>query len=69
MNNNCYDLVEPNAMKEIHAIREENFERTKDLSPDERSRLGSESAIPIAKRHGFRIVPMPICDSYTGVDC
>ena len=49
---------EPNAMKEIHAIRVENFERTKNLSPDERNRLRSESALPIAQQYGFRIVPM-----------
>lgn len=49
---------EPNAMKEIHAIRAENFERTKDLSPDERNRLRSESAMPIAEQYGFRVVPI-----------
>lgn len=48
---------EPNAMKEIHAIRVDNFIRTKDMPPDERSRLRSESAIPIAEEYGFRIVP------------
>ena len=48
---------EPNAMKEIHAIRVQNFERTKDLSPAERSRLRSEAAKPIAEKYGFRVVP------------
>ena len=49
--------IESNAMKEIHAIRAENYERTKDLSPEERSRLRAESAMPVAEQYGFRIVP------------
>ena len=47
---------EPNAMREIHAIRVDNFERTKDLSPVERSRLRSESVAPITEKYGFRVV-------------
>jgi len=48
---------EPNAMKEVHAIRVQNYERTKYLSPEERSRLRSESAMPVVEQYGFRIVP------------
>ena len=50
-------LNEPAAFKEIHAIRLDNFERTKDLAPEERSRLRSDSAMPVVKKYGFRIVP------------
>jgi len=50
-------LNEPNAMKEIHAIRAENFEQTKNLSPEERSRLRRETTMPVAEQYGFRIVP------------
>jgi hypothetical protein len=49
---------EPDSMKEIHAIRAENYERTKNLSPDERNRLRSESILPIATQYGFRVVPI-----------
>jgi len=48
---------EPAAMKEIHAIRLDNFEHTKELTPEERSRLRSESAMPVVEKYGFRIVP------------
>jgi hypothetical protein len=48
---------EPNALKEIHAIRLDNFEHTREFTPEERSRLRSESAMPIVKKYGFRIVP------------
>lgn len=48
---------ETDSMKEIHTIRIENYERTKDLSPDERSQLRSKAAKPIAEKYGFRIVP------------
>ena len=48
---------EPTAMKEIHAIRLDNFEHTKELTPEERSRLRSESAMPVVEKYGFRIVP------------
>ena len=47
---------EQNAMKEIHDIRTENYEQTKDLSPAERSRRRAETARPVAERYGFRIV-------------
>ena len=50
-------INEPNAMKEIHAIRVDNYERTKDLPPDERSRLRSEAVLPVVEEYGFRIVP------------
>ena len=49
---------ETKTMREIHTIRADNYERTKDLSPGERSRLRSESAQPVAKQYGFRIVPI-----------
>jgi len=49
-------LNEPNAMREIHAIRTKNFEQTKDLSPEDRSRLRRESTMHIAEKHNFRIV-------------
>ena len=48
---------EPKAINEIHAIRAQNYERTKDLSPAERSRMRSESVMPIMKKYKFRIVP------------
>ena len=47
---------EPRAMKEIHTIRAQNYERTKDLTPEERNRLRSESAGHIAERYGFRVI-------------
>jgi hypothetical protein len=50
---------ETNPMKEIHAIRIENFERTKNLSPEERSKLRSETAVSIVKHYGLRLVPIP----------
>ena len=53
------NLNEPNAMKEIHAIRADNYERTKNMTPEERSRLRSESAKDIAEKYGFRIVSKP----------
>ena len=48
---------EPSAMKEIHAIRVQNFERTKHLSPEERVRMRTETVLPIVEQYGFRIVP------------
>ena len=48
---------EPSAMKEIHAIRLDNFEHTKELSPEERSRLRSEAVMPVVEKYGFRVVP------------
>ena len=44
-------------MKEIHAIRLDNFEKTKELTPEERSRLRSESAMSVVEKYGFRVVP------------
>jgi hypothetical protein len=45
-------------IKEIHTIRAENYEQTKELSPDERSRRRAETVTPIASQYGFRIVPI-----------
>ncbi|MCL2031602.1 MAG: hypothetical protein FWG93_08675 [Oscillospiraceae bacterium] len=50
---------EPDPMKELHAIRVRNFEQTRHLSPEERSRLRLESVLPVAERYGFRIVSKP----------
>lgn len=49
-------LNESDIMKEIHAIRESNYENTKHLSPEERSRLRCEAVTPIIKKYNFRIV-------------
>lgn len=49
---------ESTIMEEIHTIRAENYEHTKELSPDERSRCRAEAAAPIANQYGFRIVPI-----------
>ena len=50
-------MNESDAMREIHAIRVQNFERTKYMSPTERSRIRAESVLPITKKFGFRVVP------------
>ena len=54
---------ESSTLKKLHAIRRDNYEHTKNMTPEERSRLRAESAMPLAEEYGFRIVPkaQPVC--------
>lgn len=46
---------EPRPLKEIHEIREQIFEETRNLSPEERSEQTNRIGKEIAEKYGLRI--------------
>lgn len=49
------NLNEPRALREIHDIRLANYERTKHMSPEERSRLLQEETQDVIARMGIQV--------------
>ena len=45
---------EPRALREIHKIREQIYEETKNLSPEERAKRRNKIGKEIAVRHGLK---------------
>ncbi len=46
---------EPRPIKEIHEIREQIFEETKNLSPEERAEQTNKIGKEIAEKYGLKI--------------
>jgi len=46
---------EPRALREIHEIREQIYEETKHLSPEERAALTNKIGKEIAEKYGLKI--------------
>jgi hypothetical protein len=46
---------EPRALREIHEIREQIFEETKNLSPEERAERRNKIGREIAERYNLKI--------------
>ena len=46
---------EPKALKEIHRIREQIYEETKDLSPEERAERRNKIGKEIAEKYGLKV--------------
>ena len=48
-------INEPRALREIHEIREQIYEETKNLSPEERADRRSKIGKEIAEKYGLNI--------------
>jgi hypothetical protein len=48
-------MNEPKAMQEIHEIREFLYEKTKNMSPEERAALTRSDAQEMIEKHGLRV--------------
>ncbi|MCL2298981.1 MAG: hypothetical protein FWC27_02395 [Firmicutes bacterium] len=48
-------MDEPRAMREIHEIRERIYERTKDMTPEERNALVHKQAQELLDRYGIKV--------------
>ena len=48
-------MNEPRAMKEIHDIRLQIYEETKDMSPEERVELVRREAQEMIEKHGLKV--------------
>jgi shikimate kinase len=46
---------EPRALREIHEIREQIYEETKNLSPEERAERRNKIGREIAEKYGLKI--------------
>ena len=46
---------EPQAMKEIHKIREQIYEETKNLSPEERAKGANITGKKLVEKYGLRV--------------
>ena len=46
---------EPRALKEIHEIREQIYEETKNLSPEERAERRNKVGREIAEKYGLKV--------------
>jgi len=47
---------EPMPLREVHAIRLMIYDRTKDMTPAERTAYYNQRGAEAAKKHGFKIV-------------
>lgn len=48
---------EPEFMKELHRIREEMYEETKNLAPEERIKKAHKEAEEFLKSQSYRLIP------------
>ncbi|MCL2798247.1 MAG: hypothetical protein FWD58_09390 [Firmicutes bacterium] len=57
-------MNEPNAMQEIHAIREQIYEETKNMTSEEYSAYFSRKTDAALKQSGYKLMPI---EGETGV--
>jgi hypothetical protein len=48
-------MHEPQALREIHRIREEIYEETKNMTPDERAKYAHSEAQKLMKQYNLKI--------------